>query len=127
MANSGGAGLVAAPDLQTLIRTAQLAATARQQELTLYNQARAAGNLAGLTAHFQGYQAALQVEQKANAVLNQALVDTPTLQTDMVMLAEANQGLAAATQALAADTNALNLFTSAANAALTVLGAIALL
>ena len=116
-----------APNLQALTDAATTAATARQNEFDLYNAARAAGDLNGLSAHYQGYQAALQVEQKANAVLAQNIVNSPTLVTDLGMLAQGNQELSAAAAALKADTTALNQFTQAANAVLAVLGAIALL
>ncbi|MGH7023273.1 MAG: hypothetical protein ACREEB_06735 [Caulobacteraceae bacterium] len=116
-----------APNLQALTDTVTIAGTTRQDEFNLYNAARAAGNLDGLTAHFQGYQTALQVEQKANAVLAQDILNSPNLVTDLAMLARANARLAATAAALKADCAALNDFTQAACAALTVLGAIALL
>ena len=117
----------AAPNLQELTSAATIAATARQDEFNLYNTARAAGDLNGLSVHYQGYQLALQVEQKANAVLAQNIVSSPTLVTDLAMLAQGNQQLSTAAAALKAATTALNEFTQAANAVLTVLGAIALL
>lgn len=122
MANGPGA-----PNLQALKDSVIIAATARQDQFNLYNEARAAGDLSGLTAHYQGYQTALQVEQKANAVLAQNILNSPTLVTDLAMLSQANEKLSAAAASLKATTTALNEFTQAATAVLTVLGAIALL
>jgi len=113
--------------LETVRNTAAIAANARQTEFNLYNAARAAGNLAGLNAHYQGYQTALGVEQKANEVLVQQIVDSASLQNDLQMLAEANAQLSATAAQLAADSTALNLFTQAAGAVVTVLSAIAVL
>jgi hypothetical protein len=109
-------------NLQTVIDTATLAAKARQSEFDLYNQARAKGDLTGLTTHYKGYQAALGVEQKASEVLVQQIVDSPTLQVDLTMLAEANSRLAATTDQLAVATKALAKFAEAASAVMTVLG-----
>lgn len=115
------------PNLQALTDAATIAAAARQNEFNLYNAARAAGDLNGLTTHYQGYQTALQVEQKANAVLAQNILNSPALVTDLAMLAQGNLQLSAAATALQGATTALNQFIQAANAVLTVLGAIALL
>ena len=116
-----------APDLTPLQNAVVVAATASQQELTLYNQARAQGDVNGLTVHYQAYQAAVGVEQRANQVLAQNLVDSAQMVTDLKMLAQASEMLANAQAALKNDATALNNFTAAANAILTVLAAIAVL
>ena len=116
-----------APDLGPLQDAVTVAATARQDEFNLYNAARAAGDVNNLTVRYQAYQTALQVEQKANEVLAQNLVNSPQLVTDLQMLDQANASLNAAATTLKNDTTALNGFTQAANAVLTVLGAIAVL
>ncbi len=117
----------ASPDLAALTDAADIAAQARQDQFNLYNQARAAGDLDGLTAHYQGYKSALAAEQKANEVLGQTLLNSPTLVTDLAMLAKANQTLSDSAEALKTDIKTLGAFTDAANAVLTVLGAIAAL
>lgn len=115
------------PDLSPLKSAAAIAAQAREDEFNRYTQARATGDLDGLTAHYQGYQEALAAEQKANEVLGQSLLNSPSLVTDLTMLAQANQRLSDSAAALKRDIKALDAFTDAANAVLTVLGAIAAL
>lgn len=116
-----------AQNLQPLKDTALIASSALQDQYNLYNSARSAGDLSALTAHYQGYQTALQVQQKANEVLTQALLNTPALANDLNMLNQANQQLSNEANNLKNDTAALNAFTQAAGTILAVLGAVAML
>jgi hypothetical protein len=122
MANDAGR-----PDLQPLVQAADNASVIRQDEFHLYNAARAAGDLDALTAHYKAFQKAVQIEEKANDLIEKNLLNSPQLLTDLQMLAAANQRLSDAAEAIKADARALNAFTEAANGVLTVLGLIAFL
>lgn len=116
-----------APDLQALQAAAATAAQARQDQFNLYLQARTAQDLNGLSLHYQGYQTALQVEQKANEALAGNILNTPAIAQDLALLAKANQNLAAAAANLKTANADIAAFTSAANVVVQILGTLAII